>query len=130
MIRTNPILISDSLMLAGWFTKLMVVGGWPMSVFADVEVINLSGDGKTCAKPPNAPINMGGTGAYYDGYPIVCVGFDNGFAPQTTCNKYSVQVRYEDIVQQYLSILFDARLMIGLLGEICFQLEIIRPGFC
>ena len=63
-----------------------------MEAYTDVEVINLSGDGKTCAKPSNYPFDYGQTGIFFDGYPMVCGGKGNSDW-KTDCYKYNVQVR-------------------------------------
>ena len=58
----------------------MVFGGYndhtnPVHmVHQDVEVINLSGDGKTCTKPPDYDMFRGTTGAYFNGYATMCGG--------------------------------------------------------
>ena len=69
----------------------MVVGGYPS--YYDVEVINLSGDGKTCLKLANHPMKSGSVGMFFDGYPLVCGGsgatYDSHFKE---CYKYNAQV--------------------------------------
>lgn len=61
----------------------------------DVEVLNLSGDGKTCSKPANAPLRYGSTGVYFDGYPTICGGFGSVY----DCFKYNVQVTFVTLSQ-------------------------------
>ena len=68
----------------------MVVGGIPSSSNNDVEVINLSGDGRTCDKPANNPVKKQAVGTFFDGYPLVCGGVKSKSSDK--CYKYNVQV--------------------------------------
>ena len=67
----------------------MIVGGNP--TLSDVEVINLSGDGQTCSKPANSPLQRSSTGIYIDGSPLICGGLEET-ASSSKCYKYNVQV--------------------------------------
>ena len=67
----------------------MVVGGNPTGQ-GDVEIINLSDDGKSCTKPPNLVSEYGGTGAYFEGFPLVCGGHIAGVTDK--CYKYVLPV--------------------------------------
>ena len=68
----------------------MVIGGY--GAFTDVEVINLSGDGKTCTNPANCPLDYGLKGIFFDGYPLACGGIGGGDW-KNECYKYNVQVK-------------------------------------
>ena len=54
----------------------MVVGGDPsFAAFYDVELIDLSGQARTCRKPENIPqASRGSVGAYFAGRALVCGG--------------------------------------------------------
>ena len=78
------------------YTKLMVVGGREAEY--TVQVVNLSGDGKTCTNPVNYPYQFGATGAYFNGHPFVCGGatYSGGSTTVTNqCYKYNKQVRIQ-----------------------------------
>ena len=70
----------------------MVVSGWSTETAHDVEVINLSGDGKTCAKPQDIPSSFGSSGMYFKGYPMVCGGVDVVTGWDSECYQYHVEV--------------------------------------
>ena len=54
----------------------MVVGGTPSSAFYDVELIDLSGQGRTCRKPDNFPsAERGSMGTYFQERALVCGGY-------------------------------------------------------
>ena len=86
-------------------TKLFVVGGYTGDAFIDsVEVIDLSGEGKTCSAPKSFPVNVGtqwGSAKTKDGEPLVCGGHwkeyqggRKGWIP--TCYKYCpIDDRYD-----------------------------------
>ena len=69
----------------------MVVGGRNGSANFDVEIIDLSGNMRSCAKPPNSPspATQGMAGAYFKGYPTVCGGYPS-FVDD--CNQFDYQV--------------------------------------
>ena len=51
-----------------------------------VEVVDLSGEGQTCAAIADFPSTYGALGAYFDGFPTACLG--------TTCKKYNLAVSH------------------------------------
>ena len=65
----------------------MIIGGFDNSdAVSDVEIIDLSGQNKTCRKPANFPIKGASNGLYFDGNVLVCGGGD----PNTNkCFKYN-----------------------------------------
>ena len=69
----------------------MVVGG-PWVSLANSEVVNLSGDGKTCTAPLDHPEHEGQTGTFIGGLPIVCGGETSGVRTDK-CYRYDAQVR-------------------------------------
>ena len=59
----------------------MVVGGYPNSAFHDVELIDLSGQGRICAKPDDfLAAQYGSVGTYLTaiGQALVCGGYQGG----------------------------------------------------
>ena len=78
------------------YNVLMLIGGG--EAVNDVELVDLSGQLRTCDKPSNVPVNMdwGQEGAFFDGQAIVCGGFDGGHVnlEQSSCFKYVHQVIY------------------------------------
>ena len=68
----------------------MVVGGRDDPAHFDVEVIDLSGNMRSCAKPADSPQpGYGGmTGAYFKGFPTVC----GGYSHVADCNQYDYRV--------------------------------------
>ena len=56
----------------GTYTTLMVVGGIPAAY--DVEVIDLTGQKRTCSKLPNANLDVGSVGSFFNGRPTICGG--------------------------------------------------------
>lgn len=66
---------------------MMVVGGNGANY--DVEVIDLSGQLRTCDKPPKTPsdVALGSTGAFYDGSVIICGGYYAGINSDK-CYRY------------------------------------------
>ena len=83
------------------YTALMVVGGSDIS--ADVEVIDLSGSKRTCAKPRNYPsnINQGSTGIFFDNYPTVCGGTNVGSPLGDLCYKYDYKVKSTQLISLF-----------------------------
>ena len=66
------------------FTKLMVVGG--EFTGGDVEIVDLSGDRKTCIKPSNHNYDWGALGMYFDGFATVC----GGYGGTSNCYRYNI----------------------------------------
>ena len=70
----------------------MVVGGQPEVAWSDVELIDLSGQGRVCAKPQDFPgAHWGSMGTYLDNIDvaIVCGGAKHGDFPATNeCYSY------------------------------------------
>ena len=64
------------------YFALMVVGGIPAK--KDVEVVDLSGQGRNCFKPKDYPFNDGSIGEYINGFAITC----GGFPITDKCYKY------------------------------------------
>ena len=71
---------------SGTHTKLMVVGG--DNAERQVQVINLSGDGKTCTTPDLYPNEKGTTGAFINGKAMVCGGVI-ATSPTDECYSYN-----------------------------------------
>ena len=73
------------------YTKLMVVGGSQddgrSGAKKDVQVIDLSGEGKVCDKPPDFPINEQSIGTFFNGVPLVCGG--TNIDEQDACYFYN-----------------------------------------
>ena len=70
----------------------MIVGGYPGAAENDAEFIDLSGQGRTCYKPscPNT-LYFAATGAYFDGSPLVCGGWDRTIDRESDlCYRYEV----------------------------------------
>lgn len=69
----------------------MVIGGSNQEAQANVEVVDLSGEGQTCSRPADAPVQRAATGAYLNGGPTICGGkSDNLIHDQ--CYRYDSQV--------------------------------------
>ena len=82
----------------------MIVGGHPGAAENDAEFIDLSGQFRSCPKP-SAPekLDFGSTGAYFDGAPLVCGGYDRTTDSfQDLCYKYEVTTNYEKAEQTLL----------------------------
>ena len=75
---------------SAYFKSLMVVGGASNGI-NDVEVIDLSGSMRSCAKPADYPFDYYSTGIYFDGYPTVCGGC---CSYTNLCYKYEYKVTY------------------------------------
>ena len=72
---------------------LMVVGGFPSPAYKQVELVDFSGQNRTCIQPPDfLGADFGSVGTYIDDYVIVCGGADfTGTTPpyDDTCWTYS-----------------------------------------
>ena len=57
----------------------MVVGGYPTPAYYDVELIDMTEQGRTCRKPDNFPGGRDGyIGAYFQERALVCGGYNTG----------------------------------------------------
>ena len=95
----------------------MVVSGNPSSAWNDVEVIDLSGQMRTCNKLADFPAERGFTGTFFDGSPIVCGGSDGqeNVDCSNLCYRYDRKVTYLTLflVKLYVSYLIRIRRIRG-----------------
>ena len=74
------------LLFTGDLTILMVVGGHPDPAHYDVELIDMTNQGRTCRKPDNYPgSERGAVGAYIGGRVKVC----GGYVETSACYDYN-----------------------------------------
>ena len=68
----------------------------------DVEFVDLSGQLRTCNKPAAFPDNVdwGQVGAFFDGSPIVCGGYENDPANEfrSVCYRYDYRVTFTNYI--------------------------------
>ena len=56
-------------------TVLLVVGGYPTSAYNDVEILDISGQGRSCRKADDYPgTTYGSSGAFFEDKAIICGG--------------------------------------------------------
>ena len=71
----------------------MVVGGHPTQANNDVELIDLSGQDRTCRKPENYPYaEEGSLGAYFEGKAIICGGHNYPATYVPDCYYYNPEI--------------------------------------
>ena len=81
----------------------MVVGGAPTAANSDVELIDLSGQQRSCSKPANYPssIDWGSVGVFFDGSPLVCGGNHDVDIYTNLCYSYNHEVDDSDLFTNF-----------------------------
>ena len=76
---------------------LFVYGGTTIGSFGifDTEIVDISGKGLFCSKPPTHPKNLLGTfGTFYYGEVIICGGYNGkSMAFSAECYKFTSETR-------------------------------------
>ena len=66
----------------------MVIGGFPGAAYYDVELIDLTGQGRTCRKPDDIPVGAyGAVAAFIDNRAISCSGYNSPYIGE--CYEYN-----------------------------------------
>ena len=81
--------MKQSLLTLGFWTKLMVVGGYN-SAQRKSEIYDLSGQNLNCPPINDYPVNYGSVGTFIGNKTLVCGGYTTDYT--SNCYYYDMQV--------------------------------------